>query len=229
VLVALLAGALYWAFHRSPKLTDKDTIVLADFTNTTGDPVFDDSLKPALAVSLQQSPFLSLLSDQQVQQTLHLMGRPSTPLNRDVASEVCQRNGAKAMLAGTITAVGSQYLISVDAVNCVTGASQGHELGLPEPLVAPLSVLYLRGYALLKGGQAKEAAAEFQRILDRPGIVLNSPIASLAHLGLGRALAASSNSAGSRTAYQHFLALRKDAGPDIPILKQAKAEYAKLQ
>ena len=124
VVAALLVGAVYWRSHRAAKLTEKDTIVLADFTNATGDPVFDDSLKRALAVSLQQSPFLSLLSDQQVQQTLRLMGRPpNTPLSRDAASEVCQRNGAKAMLAGTISAVGSQYLITLDAVNCETGSA----------------------------------------------------------------------------------------------------------
>ena len=98
--------------------------MLADFANTTGDPVFDESLKRALAVSLQQSPFLSLLSDQQVQQTLRLMNRPvNTSLSRDIASEICQRNGAKAMLAGAISAVGSQYPITLEAVNCVTGAA----------------------------------------------------------------------------------------------------------
>jgi tetratricopeptide (TPR) repeat protein/predicted Ser/Thr protein kinase len=124
VVAALLVGAVYWRSHRAAKLTEKDTIVLADFTNATGDPVFDDSLKRALAVSLQQSPFLSLLSDQQVQHTLRLMGRPpDTPLSRDAASEVCQRNGAKVTLAGTISAVGSQYLITLDAVNCETGAA----------------------------------------------------------------------------------------------------------
>jgi eukaryotic-like serine/threonine-protein kinase len=108
-------------------------------------------------------------------------------------------------------------------------AAQGYELGLPEPLIAPLSVLYLRGYALLGAGEPREAAAEFQRILDRPGIVLNSPIGSLAHLGLGRALAAGGDAAKARTAYQDFFALWKDADPDIPILIQAKSEYAKLR
>ena len=124
LLLALIAAGLYWRSHELAKLTDKDTLVLADFTNATGDAVFDESLKRALAVSLQQSPFLSLLSDQQVQQTIRLMGRPAnTPLSRDVASEVCQRNGAKAMLAGTISAVGNQYLITLDAVNCASGAA----------------------------------------------------------------------------------------------------------
>jgi eukaryotic-like serine/threonine-protein kinase len=120
----LLAGAWYWRSHGAAKLTDKDSIVLADFANTTGDPVFDDSLRRALAVSLQQSPFLSLLSDQQVQQTLRLMSRsPNTLLSRDIAIEICQRNGAKAMLAGAISALGTQYPITLEAVNCATGAT----------------------------------------------------------------------------------------------------------
>ena len=96
-------------------------------------------------------------------------------------------------------------------------------------MIAPLIVLYLRGYALLAGGQSKEAAAEFQRIIGLPGIVLNTPVGPLAHLGLGRALAARGDPATARTAYQDFFALWKDADPDIPILKQAKVEYAKLQ
>ena len=108
-------------------------------------------------------------------------------------------------------------------------AAQGYELGRPNPQIAPLSVLYLRGYALLAAARPKEAATEFQGILVRVGIVLNSPVGSLAQLGLGRALAASGEPAEARTPYQNFLALWKDADPDIPILKQAKAEYAKLQ
>jgi eukaryotic-like serine/threonine-protein kinase len=124
LVFALLAGGWYWRSHRSVKLTDKDTIVLADFINTTGDPVFDESLKRALAVSLQQSPFLSLLSDQQVQQTLRMMDKPAnTLLSRDVATEICLRNGAKAMLTGSISSVGGQYPITVEAINCTNGAT----------------------------------------------------------------------------------------------------------
>jgi hypothetical protein len=90
-------------------------------------------------------------------------------------------------------------------------------------------VIYLRGYALLEAGRSKEAAGEFQIILDHPGIVMYSPVGALARLGLGRTLVASGDAARARTAYQDFFALWKDADPDIPILKQAKAEYAKLQ
>ncbi len=125
LFVLLAAGGFwYWRSKNTPVLTEKDTIVLADFTNTTGDPVFDGSLKQALAFSLEQSPFLSLLSDEQIQQTLRFMGRPpGMPLNQETAREVCQRNQSKALLAGSISAVGTQYLVGIEALDCQTGKS----------------------------------------------------------------------------------------------------------
>ena len=121
LFVALGAGA-YFYFHRTPKLTDKDTIVLADFTNTTGDPVFDDTLKQALSISLQQSPFLSLLSDQKIKDTLSLMGRPpSERLTSQVVREICQRTGSAAVVEGSISSLGSAYVIGLTTVNCQTG------------------------------------------------------------------------------------------------------------
>src|SRR4029077_11311674 len=104
------------------KLTEKDTIVLADFTNTTGDPVFDDTLKTALTVSLRQSPFLNVLSDDKVTATLRLMSRPTTTLlASDVAREVCQRADSKAYIAGSIAGLGSEYVIGLKAVSCQSG------------------------------------------------------------------------------------------------------------
>jgi eukaryotic-like serine/threonine-protein kinase len=104
------------------KLTDKDTIVIADFSNTTGDAVFDDTLKQALSVGLQQSPFLNILSDQKAKQTLHLMGRSADErLNESTAREVCQRTESAAVLAGSIATLGSQYVLGLKAVNCRTG------------------------------------------------------------------------------------------------------------
>jgi tetratricopeptide (TPR) repeat protein len=117
---------------------------------------------------------------------------------------------------------------SVQAVEALR-AAQSDELGVQYPDPAPLGPIYFRGYAYLGAGQNREAAAEFQRILDNRGITLNSPIGSLAHLGLGRALAAAGEREKARTAYQDFFALWNDADPDIPILKQAKSEYASLQ
>ena len=101
---------------------EKDTIVLADFDNKTGDEVFDDTLKQGLAVQLEQSPFLDLISDSKVNQTLKLMGRPAGDrLTPEVTREVCQRTGSKAMVTGSIASLGSQYVIGLKAVNCDTG------------------------------------------------------------------------------------------------------------
>jgi serine/threonine protein kinase/Flp pilus assembly protein TadD len=123
LLVALLvAGGLYYRARRSKLLTDKDTIVLADFANTTGDAVFDDTLKTALTVSLRQSPFLNVLSDTEVAKTLQQMTRPaSTKLTPEVTRELCQRAGSTAYLAGSIGSLGSEYVLGLKAVNCQSG------------------------------------------------------------------------------------------------------------
>ena len=120
-VVALAAGA-YVYLHPKPKLTDKDTIVLSDFDNKTGDSVFDDTLKQGLSVQLEQSPFLDLLSDRKVNETLKLMRHPAGDrLTPEVTREVCQRTTSKAMLTGSIAGLGSQYVIGLRAVNCNTG------------------------------------------------------------------------------------------------------------
>jgi serine/threonine protein kinase/TolA-binding protein len=120
-VIVLFAGT-YLYIHRTPKLTDKDTIVLADFDNKTGDPVFDDTLRQGLSVELQQSPFLSLISDQQVQQTLPLMGQPKDArLTPEIARQICERTASAAVLEGSIVAVGSQYVLGLRAKSCNTG------------------------------------------------------------------------------------------------------------
>src|SRR5208282_1762982 len=124
LLVAALVAASYFYFHRTPKLTDKDTIVLADFTNTTDDPVFDGTLRQGLSVQLEQSPFLSIISDQQMQQTLQMMGqKPDAKLTPSIAREICQRTGSAAALEGSIAQIGTQYLLTLKAVNCGSGES----------------------------------------------------------------------------------------------------------
>ncbi len=121
--VGMTVGGWWVLSRKSHALTDKDTIVLADFKNTTGDAVFDDTLKQGLSVQLGQSPFLDLLSERKVNETLKLMGRSAGDrLTPDVAREVCQRTGSKAMLTGSIASLGSQYVIGLKAVNCDTGA-----------------------------------------------------------------------------------------------------------
>jgi len=130
LLAALLAaGGLYYrSRQQSKRLTDKDTIVLADFANSTGDAIFDDTLKTALNVSLRQSPFLSVLSDRQVAETLKLMTRPAdTKLTPAVTRELCQRAGSKAYIAGTIGSLGSEYVLGLKAVNCQSGDTLAQE------------------------------------------------------------------------------------------------------
>ena len=108
--------------HSSAPLTEKDTILLADFDNTTGDPVFDGTLRQALAIQLEQSPFLKVLSDQRANETLKLMNRaPGERLTRAVALEVCQRENIKAVLAGSIASIGKEYLLNLEALNCQSG------------------------------------------------------------------------------------------------------------
>jgi Tfp pilus assembly protein PilF len=124
LLVALLVGGgLYYRSRQQGKrLTEKDTIVLADFANSTGDAIFDDTLKTALSVSLRQSPFLNMLSDSDVAKTLQQMTRPtSTKLTPDLAREVCQRAGSKVYVAGSIASLGNEYVLGLKAVNCQNG------------------------------------------------------------------------------------------------------------
>jgi eukaryotic-like serine/threonine-protein kinase len=118
----LVAGGLYYRSHQTKPLSDKDTIVLSDFNNKTGDSVFDDTLTQGLSVQLEQSPFLDLVPERKVNETLKLMGRPvGDRLTPEVTREVCQRTGSKAMLTGSIAELGSQYVIGLKAVDCNTG------------------------------------------------------------------------------------------------------------
>ena len=117
-----LGAAAYFYAHRAAALTDKDTIVLADFRNTTDDEVFDETLRQGLSVQLEQSPFLSLISDERIRRTLGLMGRsPDAPLTGDVAREVCERTGSVAVLEGSIAALGTEYVLGLRASHCRTG------------------------------------------------------------------------------------------------------------
>jgi DNA-binding winged helix-turn-helix (wHTH) protein len=121
-LLGTVGGVFFSRSRRARLLTDKDTIVLADFTNTTGDPVFDDTLKEGLRVQLEQSPYLNILSDQRVGKELQLMGRAKDErLTKEVAREVCERAGGKVFLAGSISIRGTHYAVGLNALNCHTG------------------------------------------------------------------------------------------------------------
>jgi tetratricopeptide (TPR) repeat protein len=132
LLVALLVwGGLYYRSRlQSRRLTDKDTIVIADFANSTGDPVFDGTLRQGLSAQLEQSPFLSALSDRRVAQTLALMAQPKDArLTRDLAVEVCQRTASTASIEGSISSLGAQYVLGLRAVNCRSGDLLANEQG----------------------------------------------------------------------------------------------------
>jgi len=125
LLVGILVAALLFP-RRPAKLTDKDRVVLADFANTTGDPVFDDALRQGLSSQLEQSPFLNLLSDDRIAQTMSLMAHPKDSLlTHQLAREVRQRTASAAVLDGTIAQVGAQYLLTLKAINCSNGESLG--------------------------------------------------------------------------------------------------------
>jgi predicted Ser/Thr protein kinase len=254
--VVVVAIALGWWYHarQGRKLTDRDTVVVADFENSTGDPVFDDTLKTALTVALNQSPLLNVLPDSQVAATLKLMTRPAdtklttgdTAGAQQLAADLNKRFPADTqMQALWLPVIQAQVDLSrknpTAAIADLQPALPPVELGQIGWVenISCLYTSYVRGQAYLAAGQGAQAAGEFQKILDHDGIVWNCWTGALAHLGVARAKAleaktltgADADAARVRAlaAYQDFLTLWKDADPDIPILKQAKAEYAKLQ
>lgn len=128
LMVALVGGVLLYRSITTPALTEKDTVVLSSVVNRTGDTMFDDTIGEALALQLRQSPFLTVAAEQQVQATLRLMGRdPSEPITAEVGREVCQRAGGKALLGGTIAMLGSAYVITLNAQDCLTGGVLAEE------------------------------------------------------------------------------------------------------
>jgi len=185
LLVALLiAGGFYYRQQRKQRLTEKDTIILADFANSTGDAIFDDTLKTALTVSLRQSPFLNVLSDSQVVKNLKLMARPaSTKLTPGVGRKVCQRAGSKAYLVGAIGSLGSEYVLGLKAVNCQSGDT------LAEEQVTAASkdkVLDALGKAASKlRGELGESLAPVQRFDVPPEQATTSSLEALKAYSLG--------------------------------------------
>jgi DNA-binding winged helix-turn-helix (wHTH) protein/tetratricopeptide (TPR) repeat protein len=128
VLAGVIGGVLFRRSRHTAALADNETIVLADFANNTGDPVFDDTLKQGLRVELEQSPFLNILSDEQVSEDLQMMGhQPDEKVSVTLAREACQRAGGAAVLVGSISSLGTHYIVGVNALNCHTGASLGSQ------------------------------------------------------------------------------------------------------
>jgi DNA-binding winged helix-turn-helix (wHTH) protein/tetratricopeptide (TPR) repeat protein len=128
VVLGVIGGIVYWQSQRATALTERDTVVLSDFKNTTGDPVFDSALRQSLTFDLEGSPLINVLSDERVDEQLRYMGQPrDARLTQAVTRQVCQRSGSKAMIVGSISAMGSQYLIGLEAIDCANGESLGHE------------------------------------------------------------------------------------------------------
>ncbi len=122
LLAALATGLYFWHARASAKLTDKDSVVLADFTNTTDESVFDGALRQGLSAQLEQSPFLNLISDERIAQTLVLMAKPKDArLTHEISSEICQRTASAATIEGSVSSLGSQYVLGIKALNCRTG------------------------------------------------------------------------------------------------------------
>jgi tetratricopeptide (TPR) repeat protein/tRNA A-37 threonylcarbamoyl transferase component Bud32 len=166
VAVAVVAGFFY--FRRAP-LTERDVIVLSEFVNTTGDPVFDGTLKQALAVQLEQSPFLNVFPEQRVRETLRYMGRPPDErVTGPLARQICEREGLKAVLEGSIAALGSQYVIVLGAVNCRSGDSLAREQAEAESKERVLAALG-KAASRLRGrlGESLASIEKFNAPLER--------------------------------------------------------------
>jgi serine/threonine protein kinase/tetratricopeptide (TPR) repeat protein len=198
---ALVIGGLLYTRH-AHRLTEKDTVVLADFTNSTGDHVFDDTLKQALSVELEQSPFLNLLSDRKVSATLKFMGRgPNDHVSREVAREICIRNGSRAVLAGSLSTLGNEYVVELEAVACDTGDSLAKAQAEATAKEAILRALHKAASSLrTKLGESLVSLQKF----DVPNEATTSSLEALKNYSMGIAVG-------------H----EKGDAPSIPFLKRA--------
>ena len=214
VAAAAVGGGLYWRSRQAPKLTEKDTIVVGDFANSTGDAVFDDALKQALSVSLRQSPFLNVLSDDKVAAILRLMTRPpNTPLTPDVARELCQRANSKAYIAGSIANIGNQFVVGLRAVNCLSGDTLAQEQATAAGKEKVLDAL---GEAASKlRGELGESLASVQKF-DAPLPQETTPsLEALKAFSLARRAEYEKGSAAALPFFQHAIELDPNFGTAI--------------
>jgi eukaryotic-like serine/threonine-protein kinase len=171
-LAAVLMVAAALAFHylsKAAKLTDKDTIVLADFANSTGEPVFDGTLRQGLSVQLEQSPFLSIISEQQIRRTLQMMSqKPEAKLTPEIAREICQRTSSAAVIDGSIASLGSQYVLALKAVSCRNGDELAQELATADNKEKVLAALGTAAAQLrTKLGETLKSVQKFDTPLDQ--------------------------------------------------------------
>jgi eukaryotic-like serine/threonine-protein kinase len=184
VLAVLIAGTVF-VFHRTPKLTRKDSIVLVDFTNTTGDPVFDGTLRQGLAVQLEQSPYLNIVSEEQIRQTLPLMGQSADArVTPQLALQLCRRTSSTALLQGSIASIGSQYVLGLQMVNCATGESIAEEQVTAQGKGQVLGALALVATkARTKLGESRDTLERFNAPIEQ---VTTPSLAALQAYSLGR-------------------------------------------
>ena len=206
LIAALITAGVYLRSRGTGKLTEKDPVLVADFVNTTGDPVFDGTLKQALAVQLEQSPYLNIVPDQTVRKALQFMGRPADErVTGTVAREICEREHIKALLSGSIAALGAQYVVAVDATNCATGDSLARE---QVTATSKESVLAAVGKAASSiRGKLGESLASIQKF-DTP--VTDATTSSLEALKAYAAADRTRNSVGEAEAipgFQHAIEL----------------------
>ena len=206
VVAVVAAGIVFTFLRRGHALTEKDSILITDFVNTTADPVFDGTLKKALAVDLGQSPYLNVFPDQKIRETLQFMGRGANDrITADVGREICLRNGIKAMLNGNIDKIGEQYAITMEAVNAASGESLGREQVQAERKEDVLNALH-RAASKLRG-QMGESLAMVQKYDTPLSQATTSSLDALKALTLGDSKHNASDEVGAIPDYQHAIEL----------------------
>jgi len=207
VIVALVAAGIGFVFlKRGHALTEKDSILITDFVNTTADPVFDGALKKALVVDLGQSPYLNVFPEQKIRQTLQFMGRsPGDRITTDVGREICQRDGIKAMLNGSIDSVGGQYVITLEATNASSGDSLGREQVQADRKEDVLNALH--GAATKLRSQLGESLSMVQKYDMSLSQATTSSLDALKALSLGDAKHSVGDELGAIPSYQHAVEL----------------------
>jgi len=206
VIVVAVAGVFFASHRTAHALTDKDLILVTDFTNTTGDAVFDGTLKSATAVGLGQSPYLNVVPDQKIQQTLKLMGQPSDArITPEIGRQICSRNAIKAMLTGSIASVGSQYLITLSAVNAATGDTLAQEQVQASKKDDVLSTLGT-GVSSLRGklGESLASVKKFDKPLEE---ATTSSLEALKAYSEGAAARLKGNEPGAVSLLKHAIEL----------------------
>jgi eukaryotic-like serine/threonine-protein kinase len=207
LIVALVAAGMGFVFlKRGHALTEKDSILITDFVNTTADPVFDGTLKKALAVDLEQSPYLNVFPDQKIRQTLQFMGRsPGDRITTDVGREICQRDGIKAMLNGSIDSVGGQYVVTLEATNAASGDSLGRQQAQADRKEDVLNALH--GAATKLRGQLGESLSMVQKYDMSLSMATTSSLDALKAFSLGDAKHNMGDELGALPNYQHAIEL----------------------